>query len=500
MSDRIERVVVVGRHAALWLSAAAIARALGPAGVQVDAVEVADADACALPLAYTSLPALEALHNKIGIKESSLLATGAAFSLGHNFVDSEGSVPSFFHAWSAYGAPIDGTAFLPQWLKARRYGLPAELQDFCLAAVAAKNGRMIVPDDETDAFGRLDYGYHLPAEGYVSLLRSVGSRVGVRLHQTADVGVVHGEDGGIEAVLLDGGRRLEGDLFVDAGGAEARLFAHASADALESWRGTFPADRILTARGPVLGAIPAYADQRAWEGGWTRLQPDRAGTSVVQAFSASITDDEAALAAAEGAAGFGLVDAAFSQSAPGRRKVAWERNCVAIGGAAATFDPIHGVDLHAVQLGIVHLLALLPARIADLAAPRSEYNRRIRSLFERIRDFQAATYLLAPWQGSFWDGARRSPPSIELAHLVATFQARAEIPPMEDETFQHDSWRAMLVGLGVVPETWSPAIDRVPPDRMKAEFRRMLGFIAEKVRQQPTHGAYIAASDRSEAA
>ena len=61
---------------------------------------------------------------------------------------------------------------------------------------------------------------------------------------------------------------------------------------------------------------------------------------------------------------------------PGRRVVAWQRNCVGIGEAACVFDPIHGVDLQAVQLGLVHLLPLFPVN-GDYAVERNEYNKNL---------------------------------------------------------------------------------------------------------------------------
>src|SRR5271170_1162061 len=108
----LSRVVVMGRDVDLWLCATAISRALGPAGVQVTAI--------ALPTRLrpsditATLPPLEAFHAKLGIKEPSLIrATAGSFSFGQNFVASlgVGRTSHFFHAWGAYGAPIDGSAF-----------------------------------------------------------------------------------------------------------------------------------------------------------------------------------------------------------------------------------------------------------------------------------------------------------------------------------------------------------------------------------------------------
>src|SRR6202050_1796503 len=142
----LSRVVVLGRDIDLWLCVNAISRALGPAGVHVTAI--------ALPTRLrpsdisATLPPLEAFHAKLGIKEPSLIrATAGSFSFGQNFVAGSrlGSNPNFFHAWGADGAPIDGSAFFPCWLKATRYGLPVSYQDFCLTAVAARNGPLAVP-------------------------------------------------------------------------------------------------------------------------------------------------------------------------------------------------------------------------------------------------------------------------------------------------------------------------------------------------------------------
>ena len=125
------RAVVVGRDVDLWLSATAIRRALGPAGVDVIAIELPTR---LRPSDITAtLPPLEALHVKLGITESSFIrATAGSFSLGQNFVAGarEGGLPHFFHAWSAYGAPIDGSAFFPCWLKATRHGLKLSFEDF----------------------------------------------------------------------------------------------------------------------------------------------------------------------------------------------------------------------------------------------------------------------------------------------------------------------------------------------------------------------------------
>lgn len=491
MSAPLTRLVVAGRDAALWLSANVIATALKPCGLSVTAVELPSH--LGAGDVYVALPAMEALHNRLGIDEHALLrATQGSYSLGQNFVDQVGGSPQFMHAFGAYGAPIDDKDFLAYWVKARGMGLSVELENFSLTAAAARHGRLLIPNDETEAYGRSDYGYHLPARAYVRGLRALALEQGVEVHESDSMEAVLDPDtGAIHALELGGGRRVEGQFFVDASGSGAELIGKMPEARWQSWRGHFAADRYLSASGPRLGSLPLYAELRAWAGGWAALYPSQAATHVIQAYSSESSSDEHALHGAVAACAFALRDPVVRRSDPGRRTLIWERNCVAIGEAGCTFDPVHGVDLHAIQLGLVHLLSQFPATV-EFAAARDEYNRIIRSSFDRVRDFQSAYYALNRYGSSaFWSAARAAPLSSELAHTIATFRARGEIAPREDESFLPDSWRALFIGHGLIPETYLPTIDRTPPEAVKAEFRRMLGFVREQVLKQPSHDPYL---------
>jgi tryptophan halogenase len=493
----LSRVVVMGRDVDLWLCVTAISRALGPAGVQVTAI--------ALPTRLkpsdisATLPPLEAFHAKLGIKEPFLIrATAGSFSFGQNFVAGSGvgRTSHFFHAWGAYGAPIDGSAFFPCWLKATRYGLKLSYQDFCLTAVAAKNGRMLLPDEATSAFGRTDYGYHVQTMAYAGYLKSVAANLGVKIYEAHKGLVERDETGSIAALILDGSLRIEGQLFVDATGPDAILIGRSLDVPSDTWQPYFSADRVLAARAPAFTQTPPFAEIRIARDGWTALHPNQAATGILHTYSSKFQSDDAALASASAAASAKLADVSFHALNACVRSRVWEGNCVAVGGSACVFDPIHDVDLHGLQLGLVHLLSLFPV-IGQFVAERAEYNRIMRRSYERIRDFQCAFYALAPFDGEFWRKARALSVPQALAHKIATFRACGQNAPMEDETFLADSWQAIFIGLGVAPENWPPAIDRIPPNRFREEFHRTIEFIKGKVLEQPTHDGYLDSIGRS---
>jgi tryptophan 7-halogenase len=491
----LSKVVVVGRDADLWLTANAIGYALAPAGVRVIAVELPSRlDAARIS---ACLPPLEALHAKLNIDESALLrATGGSFSFGQNIVAGCRRVPgrpmgqpNFFHAWGAYGAPIDRSPFFACWLKAVRSGLNSPLQSFCPTAMAAQNGRMLLPDEATTAFGRTDYGYHLQTLAYVGVLKSNSAALGVTVIEAHSVEVV-GTPESIDSLRVNSSTRIDGELFIDATGEEARLLGEVMGAREESWRGHFPADRMLTARAPKFTSIPPFAEIRTSPLGWTALHPSQAFTGVLHTFSSALAEDDAALRAATAVAGAPLADAIFHPLRPARRAPVWVGNCIAVGAAACRFDPIHDVALHALQLSVVHLLSWFPID-SDYSAERTEYNRIMGSYHERILDFQCAFYALNPFEGEFWQQARSVAVPPTLAHKVNTFRARGDVAPMEDESFSPESWQVLFTGFGVWPETWPPAIDRIAPQRLRDEFRRIHEFIRTKVLEQPTHDSYL---------
>lgn len=488
MKDAPLRVVVVGRDAALWLAALSLHRALGATGVSVTAVELPASlhtgDVC------RSLPPLEALHNRLGINEADLIrATRGSYTLGWNLAPPAPAAP-FFLAHGGYGSPIDNAEFFHFWVKARRFGLDVAFEMFSPTAMAARQGRMLLPDSETEKFGRADYGYHLPAIEYAGFLKGLAHRAGLVSHRAQSVLVERGEaDGVIRAVRLDQGERIESDLFVDASGPEAALIGRALDQAFEVCAAGSPAERVLVASAPRFSSVPVYSEVRICEGGWLEFLATQTTTQVRYAYAGR--SDEEALAEARTSAQLPLQQARIRAVQTGGRLKPWTANCIALGAAAHQVDPLFDLDLHIVQLGIVHLISLFPAH-ARFDAERDEYNRVLASKLARLRDLPPALYGLNQFCPSgFWEAARQAGMPKSTGHKVGAFRARGQIPPMEDETFAPDFWRAMLVGLGEMPQTWPPAIDLTPPDTLRTALQRMLGFVKDKVLEQPTHDAYL---------
>jgi tryptophan halogenase len=487
----VNHVVIVGRDAALWLSACALQSALERSGVKVTAVELpTDLDRVEV---YAALPPLEALHRLLRIDEGALIAgTSGAFSLGQSFAGLPNTRAPFFHPYGSYGRPVAYKTFFPHWLRARTVGLRVSLDEFSLTATAAKHGRMLLPDAAAEQYGRTDYGYHLPAIEYVASLKRLALNRGVVACRTKTVGcTLEPLTGDISALILDENRTVTGELFIDATGPEAALIGAALGVRRESWRDYSPVDCVVVAGAHALESVPPHAQVRAADVGWLALYPTASRTQLALAYSSACCSASDAALAAVTLSGLAPESAAIRPCDPGMRAKVWERNCIAIGSAACTFDPVHSADLHAIQLGIVHLLSLFPVA-KDYAAERAELNRVTRYAFERMRDFQSAYYALNPYgTSSFWTLARESRRSPELTHKIDTFLARGEVPLYEHETFGIDSWLALFVGYGLTPDSYEPLADGTAPEILDAELARILRFIEDKVLEQATHDDYL---------
>lgn len=483
MSAPVKQVLVVGRDAAVWLAALGLQRAVSGAGVKVRAVELPSlltpADA------YAAVPALGALHRLLGLEEIDVLDAAAGVPvLGQRFANWSRAKAPFVHGYDTQRVGINDIDFLQFWVKARGEGMTVALEDFSLAAVAAKQGRSAVEADGTRPDLPVSPGYHLDARTYVDLLRRRALAAGVEARSAAVRSVARDGDR-MTSVTLDDGLRVEADLYVDASGAEAVLAGSAPSAGFDSWRGWFGADRMLTVSARALKPLPAYAQIAAFEAGWIGLHPLRDRTAVTAVYDSAVMSDRAVLEAIPLVTGLALEGEASVETFAAGVRPAWTGNCVALGAAAAVLEPLDAVQLHLVHMGLSLLIGLFP--IAADAMPEAEtFNAGFASHVRNVRDFQLAHYALnRRFDERFWDRARDADLPASLKTRLDLFAARGLVATFDDESFQEQNWIASFVGHGLIPADHDPLVEGVPEAEQMDRFRSLLGRIAEEVRAMP---------------
>lgn len=490
MARPVERVAVVGRDAALWLTALGLRRAFGAAGVQIEAVElptqVRGVDV------YAALPSLESLHRALKLEHNDVLAgAGGVTSLGQRFVNWSKGGGSFIHAYDSIGASVNNVDFIQFWMKARSEGMRVPLQAFSIGATAAEQGRYIGPGDVSSSFSRAASGCNLDAQAYIALLRRAAVKAGVVV-TSGQVTSVARDGERITSIRLGSGVQVEADLFVDASGVDAVLMKGAPGDAFESSRETFGADRLLAVTAPRLNPLPSFNQITAFRGGWIGQYPLQNRTAILVAYNPQVFPEKDLFMALAQVTGLKPDANAFgSPIAPGVRAKPWIGNCVAVGDAAGVIEPLDANGLHLTHVGLSHLISHFPVDADDMGEAPG-FNRAFAAHAGNMRDYVQAHYRLnRRFDEPFWDYVRERPVSANLAWKLEMFGARGRVPMFDDEAFEADDWISLFVGHGMTAEAWDPLVDSLTRDEQIEHFQKMLAYIAGEVGQMPSLEAHL---------
>ncbi|HET6526529.1 tryptophan 7-halogenase [Sphingopyxis sp.] len=478
MTGPVQQVIVHGGGVAAAMAALAVSRAYSRLGT--DVVWVDTGEAPAPHAALIAPPDLATFHRLLGIDEAALLRHAAAtINMGQQFAGWSGGDAAFLHAYGDAGSAFASLPFVQHWTRARAAGLRVALEDFCLAAAAAKQGRTGAPREPATRQA-VKAGWHLDAAGYAKLLRAACEQADIRIVPGAGA-VPHRGGAGLDRIDLADGEQLGADLFIDT---DAALIA--AVDGGAEARAGF-CDRIITASAPAFDPLPLYSRVAAHPAGWLAMIPLANRTAIEFAYdSASLADAgaPAALAAALGRPADTAPPAAFGAAA---RPRPWIGNVVAVGPAAGAAPPLDGAELLLLQLGIAQLVLLWP--IDRAAMPEAAiYNEELAGTRARVADFTAQHFRLNARTGeSYWDAARAAPVSAELAAKIDLFAARGMFAHYNHEAHVEDSWALVMAGHGVTPRSFDPQALLVEDQALMAEFQRQLRAVASDVHAMESH-------------
>ena len=483
---------MIGGGSAGWMTAAALANALR-GGCEIHLVESEEIGI--VGVGEATIPPIKLFNQSLGIDENEFVAaTQGSFKLGIRFADWAKLGHSYFHPFGSFGADFDSVPFHQYWLRARARGNPIPLEDYAMAWAAASRGRFAKPSpDRRMIQSTFDYAYHFDAALYGRFLRSYSEARGVTRHEGRIVDVrLRPDHGFVESVALADGREIAADLFVDCSGFRGLLIEGALATGYEDWTHWLPCDRALAVPSANVGEPAPYTRSTALAAGWQWRIPlqHRTGNGYVYA-SRFVSDDEAAATLLAGLDGEALAEPRPLRFVTGRRKLFWNRNCVAIGLAAGFMEPLESTSLHLVQTGVTRLLALWPDRDFDPLGA-AEYNRITIEEYERVRDFLILHYhAMARDDSPLWRYCAAMSIPEPLQYKIDHFRRHGRLVSQGFELFQNSNWLAVHVGQQVWPERYDPLLDErahVDADRMLAGIRRVAAEAAEAM---PSHRDYI---------
>ena len=489
----IKTIVVVGGGTAGWMSATALATVLrGRYTIRV----VESDDIGIIGVGEATIPMIRRFNQVVGIDENAFLkATQGTFKLGVEFVNWGRQGDRYMHGFGALGQDMHTVKFDQYWQKMRRLGKAKDLEAYSITRMAAKANKFMPAraDMPNSPLAGIAHAYHFDASLYARFLRGVAEQRGVRRTEGRIVGVSQrAADGHVDAVVLEGGERIEGDLFIDCSGFRGLLIEGALKTGYEDWTHWLPCDRAIAVPCESAGELTPYTRSTAHSAGWQWRIPlqHRTGNGHVYC-SRFISDDDAEATLMANLDGKPLAEPRRIRFTTGMRKQGWNKNVVAIGLAGGFLEPIESTSIHLIQSAIARLIDFFPAQ-GFKPLEIDEYNRQSRFEYERIRDFIILHYKLNQRDDSaFWKECAAMPVPDTLAQKMALFQERGRVVRSDNELFAEAGWLQVLYGQNLQPDGYNPLVDLVPEADLVEYLDSISGIIGKCVDAMPSHAAYI---------
>ncbi|QQQ18372.1 tryptophan 7-halogenase [Brevundimonas vitis] len=493
--DRIRSVVIVGGGTAGWMTAAALAKILGPRYADITLIESEEIGT--VGVGEATIPQIRLFNDMLGLDENDFVRrTQGSFKLGIEFVDWGKKGDRYIHPFGRYGLDMEGVSFHAFYLKARAAGETHDLADYSLEASAARAGRfMRAIQAGNSPLSKIAYAFHFDAGLYARYLREYSEARGVVRCEgkVADV-TLRPADGFVEAVVMDDGTRIEADLFIDCSGFRGLLIEQALGTGYDDWSKWLPCDRALAVPCESAGPPTPFTRSTARTAGWQWRIPlqHRIGNGYVYS-SGYISDEEAATTLLANLDGKALADPRPLKFVTGRRRKFWNRNVVALGLASGFMEPLESTSIHLVQAGIAKLMVMFPDR-RFASAGIDRYNRIVGEEYERIRDFLVLHYNTTTRDDSpFWDYVRTMEVPDGLAEKYALYRDNGRIFRENDELFSDTSWFAVMAGQNLWPATHDPVADVLSDQEVARRLGNMRGVYRTCLDQMPSHADFIAA-------
>jgi tryptophan halogenase len=444
-----------------------------------------------------TIPLIQTYNNALGIDENEFLReTHGTFKLGIEFVNWGRQGDSYIHGFGPLGPDIGLTKFHHYWLRGVAEGYADGIEAYSINTAAARKNRFMRArkDMGNSPMAEISHAFHFDAGRYAQFLRRFAEARGVRRTEGKIVGATQRPgDGHIDAIVLEGGERIEGDLFIDCTGFRGLLIEQMLGTGYEDWSHWLPANRAWAVPCESVTPLTPYTRSTARQAGWQWRIPlqHRIGNGHVYC-NEFISDDEAAATLLANLDGPALAAPRQLKFVTGKRKKLWNRNVVAVGLASGFMEPLESTSIHLIQSTISRLVQLFPDQAFE-QADIDEFNRQADFEWARCRDFLILHYVLNQRDDTpFWRRCRDTPLPETLRHKMALFESSGRVFREDRELFSEISWIEVFLGQNLRPRRYDPTADALPAEKIRTFLENVRGTIAACAARMPTHAETIA--------
>jgi tryptophan 7-halogenase len=490
----LQTIVIVGGGTAGWMTATALSTALrGRYTIRL----VESDDIGIVGVGEATIPMIQRFNKVAGIDEVEFMkATNGTFKLGVEFVNWGKLGDRYMHGFGRIGQDLWMVGFEQYWHKMRALGKARDLADYSITRAAARVNKFMHPQTDlpNSPLAEIGYAYQFDASLYAKHLRKLSESRGVERIEGKIMQVTQREgDGHVDAVILESGQRVEGELFIDCSGFRGLLIEQTLKTGFEDWSHWLPCDRALAVPCESVPVITPYTRATAHKSGWQWRIPlqNRTGNGHVYC-SKFISDDEAAAVLLANLDGKPLADPRPIRFTTGMRKKSWNKNVVAIGLSSGFLEPIESTSIHMIQAAVSQLLDFFPDR-GFSSEDIDEFNRQSRFHYERIRDFIILHYKLNQRDDAeFWKACAHMEVPETLRQKMDLFRTHGRIHRYNNELFTEVAWLQVFIGQNLHPQAYHPLVDVQNEGGIDEYMESIAHVIGKCVEVMPDHAEFIA--------
>jgi tryptophan halogenase len=493
----IQDVVIVGGGTAGWMTAAALSTVLrGRYRIRV----VESDDIGTVGVGEATIPMIQRFNRIVGIDENEFMReTQGSFKLGIEFVSWGRLGDRYMHGFGRIGQDLWTVPFEQYWHRLRALGKARPLEEYSITRMAAKANKFMPPrlDVENSPLREIAYAYHFDAGLYARYLRRLSEARGVQRTEGKITHATRRSEGAlaghVDAVVLESGERISGDLFIDCSGFRGLLIEQTLQTGYEDWTHWLPCDRALAVPCESVSPLTPYTRSTAHRAGWQWRIPlqHRTGNGHVYS-SAHVSDDEAAATLLAHLDGKPLAEPRLIKFRTGMRRLAWHHNVVAIGLASGFLEPLESTSIHLIQSAIQQLIDFFPDAGFN-PVDIDEFNRQSRFHYERIRDFVILHYHVNQRDDStFWQDCARMQVPQTLKDKIDLYQAHGRLFRFNNELFTEVGWLQVMEGQNLRPARHHPLAALQDVRDTEEYLENVRAVIGKCVDVMPDHAAYIA--------
>jgi len=493
--NKIKKIVIVGGGTAGWMTAAALSKVIGKSYCDIRLIE--SDQISTVSVGEATIPQICLFNKILGIDENDFIEkTQGTFKLGIEFINWTKKKEGYIHPFGDHGTTIDAIQFHHYWLKMNQLGQVPALEEYSLAAVAARQGKFMRSENRGNSpLSDINYAFHFDATLYANYLRDFAIERGVTRTEGKVVDVaLRSSDGFIDTLTLESGEKIEADLYIDCTGFRGLLIEGALKTGFDDWSDVLPCDTAV-----AMPCLPKdsnesnpYTKATAQKAGWTWCIPlqHRVGNGYVYP-SKYVSDEEAVALLREQMEGEPIGEPNFLRWKTGMRKKGWNKNCIAIGLSAGFVEPLESTGLHLIQSAIAKLMGLFPHQGFN-QIDIDTYNEQSKTALEYIRDFIILHYKATDRDDSeFWRECRDMAIPKRLKDKMDLYAANGRIYRQDNELFNETSWLAVMNGQGIKPTGYHPLVDTLPEKEIKRRLTHIHSVVQKSVDTMPMQQDFI---------